>query len=347
MRYSRVLLSILLVPVTIECAVRVDDWVSYGASPLENFNQDSLYTFDALGQRGKPMARYLKWQLNSLGFRGPDLIEGTRRIGVVGSSETFGLYESPGKEWPRLVEECLNRGVEQPALKFQLVNFAYPGMLLSTFERRLPEYIEKAKPNQVLIYPSYAGYLYRDLDDPLGEKPVVPPAPQKLQLRITSRAQEVVKKVTPRFVQDYLRKRQLERAADQSPKTWTKVPEEYLVIFRDDLRRVISKLRERRVEPVLVTHATYFGDRVEDADKSMLIAWRKFYPMLEESGFLDLEQRFSELLRNEAMKAQVRLIDMAKIMPRGARYFADFTHFTDEGSELMAANVCRELKAQG
>jgi hypothetical protein len=49
-----------------------------------------------MGQHGRPNAQYLKWKLNSLGFRGPELDPGATRILCVGSSETFGQYESEG-----------------------------------------------------------------------------------------------------------------------------------------------------------------------------------------------------------------------------------------------------------
>ena len=341
-RYIRYLLSALLVPVTIECAVRVDDLISYGAPFLQNFNQDSLYEFDELGQRGKPNARYLKWQLNNLGFRGPDLVEDSERIGVVGSSETFGLYEGPDHEWPREVEKCANSGASHT--NTQVVNFAFPGMLLSTFERRLPEFLDKTKPGRVIIYPSFVGYFYRDLTDPFGNKPPAPQGAHRFELRLMSRAQEVIKKLMPSFVQDYLRKRQLAKAANATAKVYDVVPEEYLEIFHQDLVRVIEKLRSRSVEPILVTHATYFGDRVEAGDMGMLVAWRKFYPMLKEDGFLDLENKFNAVLKEEARKKNIKLVDLASEIPRGPDFFADFTHFTDKGAEFAGKKICEGVK---
>src|SRR5262245_43403370 len=40
---ARLLFSIALIPLTLEIAVRLDDWMTQGASPWENFNNESLY----------------------------------------------------------------------------------------------------------------------------------------------------------------------------------------------------------------------------------------------------------------------------------------------------------------
>ena len=58
-----------------------------------------------------PSARYGKWGINSLGFRGKEIDmekkEGQIRILCFGVSETFGFYESKDKEWPSQLGEIL------------------------------------------------------------------------------------------------------------------------------------------------------------------------------------------------------------------------------------------------
>ena len=59
-----------------------------------------------------PSARYGKWEINSLGFRGKEVNlekkEGQIRILCFGVSETFGFYESKDKEWPSQLGEILS-----------------------------------------------------------------------------------------------------------------------------------------------------------------------------------------------------------------------------------------------
>ena len=95
---------------------------------------------------------------------------------------------------------------------------------------------------------------------------------------------------------------------------------------------------------MLVTHATRFGERVEPDERPVLIAWRKFYPILAEDGFLDMEQRLNDVIRETAAEHQVLLVDAAHLMPHGPRYFAEFVHFTDAGARQMAILIADHLQ---
>ena len=338
-RIARILLCLLCCALGVEVAVRVDDRLSYGAPLLGNFNYESLFEYDHLGKRGKPYARYLKWQMNSLGLRGPELRPGSRRIGVVGSSETFGLYERPGGEWPRRLESLLNQAAAHPPV--DVVNFALPGMLLSTFQRRLAQWVELVRPHAVVFYPSPTGYLYYHE----AQSPEARQAPkQRPELRITARAQQVLKDVLPDRIENWLRKRQARRIFAATAQVMESAPESLIDSYRADVAAVVGELRQRGIEPVLVTHATYFGARVDPSERAMMIAWRKFYPMLKEDGFLNLEARANDALRAVASAERVALVDAAARMPSGTEYFADFVHFTDRGAELFAAMVAEALK---
>src|SRR5205823_3540189 len=100
----RVLGCFIIVVLTLELCARVDDYVTFGAPLFAPYNAETMYQMDAIGKHGKPNARYKKWQLNNLGYRGPDPQSGKTTILCFGSSETFGLYEAPGEEYPRQLE---------------------------------------------------------------------------------------------------------------------------------------------------------------------------------------------------------------------------------------------------
>lgn len=70
---ARTLILLAIFFLTLEACARIDDYITEGAPLLSPYNEDTLYTYDALGKRGRPYARYLKWSLNSLGYRGPEL----------------------------------------------------------------------------------------------------------------------------------------------------------------------------------------------------------------------------------------------------------------------------------
>src|SRR3989442_10283214 len=123
-----------------------------------------------------------------------------------------------------------------------------------------------------------------------------------------------------------------------------RVPDENVRRFRQDLLRLIAALRARGVEPVLVTHATAFGKELSGEDHELLVAWRKFYPMLDENGFLDMEQRMNGAIRDVAAQEHVSLIDAARELPRGREYFGDFSHFTSMCAEVMATRLADGLR---
>jgi hypothetical protein len=74
-----------------------------------------LVTRDSLGAHGRPGAQYLKWSLNALGTRGPEVSPlpgpGVLRVVATGASETFGQSEGPGREYPRQLEDSLRAGL--------------------------------------------------------------------------------------------------------------------------------------------------------------------------------------------------------------------------------------------
>ena len=308
------------------------------------YNNESLYEYDRLGKRGKPFARYKKWKLNSLGFRGPELHKGSERIVCFGSSETFGLYEPEGQEFPRQIERYLNGDGAQ---RFEVVNAAYPGETIVTATRRVPEIVEQLQPRFAIIYPSVANYIWlpwiKSAHD--ASKIAVPGKPPVFEWRVAENARVVLKQILPERLQTWLRQREVSRAASEFGPPLDRVPDENVAILHDDLVTLVSGLRSRGLEPVLVTHATRFGSSVTPADYPMLVAWRKFDPMLKEEGFVDMEQRMNAAIRAVAREEQVALVDAANLIAPGPKNFADFSHFTAAGAERMGQEIASGLRA--
>jgi lysophospholipase L1-like esterase len=94
----------------------------------------------------------------------------------------------------------------------------------------------------------------------------------------------------------------------------------------------------------VVTHASAIGASETAADRDLLVSWRKFYPMLEEDGFPDMERRMNDALRRVAAEQHVTLIDAARAIPADRRYFADFVHFSNAGAALMARTLADGLE---
>lgn len=316
--------------VTLEVCARVDDYVSYGAPLWKPYNVEQIHEFDRHGRRGKPHARYRKWKLNELGFRGPDLKPDSIRIAVFGASETFGLYESPDHEYPRLLENELNKRSGED--RFNVVNAAYAGMPVFAMTPRVAEIAATVRPKVALIYATPANYIWL----PWVKLEMNPMRQPPFDLRIKESLKNVAKQVIPDPVQNWIREKEIAAAVSEYGPVMDRIPEKNVERFTEDIRLLASELQARGIEPWLVTHAHRFHDPPTDEDKDMLVTWRKFYPMLSEQGFLDMERRMNDAVRRIAASQGYTLVDAARQIPPGSRNFADFTHFTNEGSSIMA-----------
>jgi hypothetical protein len=321
----RGLVCAVVVLITLEACTRIDDLLTAGASPFAAYNELTIYTTDKLGRIGKPFARYLKWQLNSLGYRGPELVPGRIRIACLGASETFGLFESPGNEYPRQLERRLNALTGTP--RFDIVNASYVGMNAATHDIRVPYLVQRVHPRYALIYASGANYIWLP-----WVKSIIPYSPQSpFELRVKTRAANAVARILPDDFKQWRRER-LVRNLALGYTVMDTIPEANVERYIADLSRLLSDLRACSVSPILITAAYRFQEPVTGSERYFLTMWRLYYPMLADDGFLDMGRRMNDAVRMLAQKTRTPLIDMDRAMPRGPKYYGDFGHFTDEGA---------------
>jgi lysophospholipase L1-like esterase len=328
----RLLAMCLIGALTLEFCARVDDYIREGASIGSVYSISNLFEFDAIGQKGRPGARFQKWSMNSLGFRGPEPKLDRKLLLAVGSSETFGQYESNGKEWPQQLNQWIEK--DQPGA-YTVLNTALAGETFPTSVRRLPGHLDRLHPAAVILYPSLAHYL----QVPYIKAQSAPPIPPRFALRIQGRVEQLIKAALPDFVQTFLRTRQIQRDQAQYGPTLNNMPDDLQQRFAADLVEAVEIIRKRGATPIFVTHAHRFGAAVSSEERFMLVTWRRFYPMLAEDAFLPMEKTMNDILRQTAARLGVRLVDVVPAMPTGPRYFADFVHFTDEGSAAFSELV--------
>ncbi len=352
MKFLKILLhivaSLAMVVVTMEFCARIDDLVTYGAPVWGTYSNANLFERDQFGQRGAPGARFKKWQLNSLGYRGPELRSGTFRIACIGASETFGLYEAAGQEYPRQLERDLNQWAGRQT--FEVVNVAYPGQSIAAAVLRVPEVVENVKPRVAVIYPFPAAYVWLPWIKSATEKGAPDSSPVRFEWRLTERVRIAVKSLLPEWIQSEIhdvqtrvRERKIEASTASQP-VMDRVPQQNVDAFHADLLKLVDALQQRGVEPVLVTHATVFGHPLSASDRQMLTVWREWIPMLKEDGFVDMEQRMNQAIRAVAAERHLVLIDAATEIPPGNKYFGDFAHFTTQGAHLMAGEIAAGLE---
>jgi hypothetical protein len=330
--------------VALEATCRVDDYFRYGTplfSPV--VSPDGLVVRDATGAHGRPHARYTKFILNNLGMRGPDVPAakpaGVVRVVTLGASETFGLYESLGHEYPRQLEDSL-----RSCASFEVINAALIGMSLPTQVEYLHARVAPLKPDLVVLYPTPVQYLNASM--PAATRPDSSPDAGRrpwsdwMQLRVEVRLENRLNSLIPARVRNYFRRRSL----DDSTRAWhfDGVPSDRLARYDADLRRLVAAVRAIGARPVLMTHANVFmGDG--PSNRLLIEQWRLFYPHAAGTTLLQFDSAAAVVTRHVAADDSVPIVDLAAIVrdrlrPAG-RYFGDYEHFSDLGAGMVASSL--------
>ena len=84
---------------------------------------------------------------------------------------------------------------------------------------------------------------------------------------------------------------------------------------------------------------------LSDRERQLLIGWRKLYPHVAETAFLQMEDIGNQVMRAVAATEGVDLIDIDALFPKTEENFADHVHFTTAGAEQMAELLARNLLA--
>ena len=336
----------------LELTCRVEDWVMYRTPILSRYTSlEDLAVRDADGMHGRPDARYQKWVMNELGLRGPTAsvasAPNTIRIITVGASETFGLMESPGREYPRQLEDSLAR--RAPLVcpvaaggRFEVLNAGFAGMGLPTIDQDVESRLRRLKPDIIVVYPSAAAYLEENA--PTAARPdssglrIRRSWTKTLQPRVLVRLREQIKQVIPSPIKTRLRKIQTASEVRGQPAGWqfTSIPRDRILSFDSDLRHLVATIRGIGAAPILVTHANAFLGRPE-IDADALQAWEKFYPRATGSTIIAFDSAARASTLAVAADLQVPVVDAAVRLALGSpEAFGDMVHFTDLGSAEMA-----------
>lgn len=338
--------ALLTAAFSLELTVRIDDWAQFGV-PLSApaIGIEELAIRDSLGFHARPGTVFRQFRINALGFRGPELQPrdtSSYLIVTAGASETFGLYESQGKEWPRQFADSL-AGCAVPV---QVANAAFAGMSLPTVRQDFERRVSRFSPDMVVYYPTPMQYLY-DLPPtaapPTGD--VAPPLPV-FRSRALPRFQDAAKRGMPQPALDLFRRLEMSRARSASgSRPSNEVEPERLSIFERDLRRLVGVYRAAGAVPVLVVHANRFADTTSVESRRLLAAWERFYPRYTGVAIVRFDRLAAERTLQVASDSGVLAVDprAALLATKGA--FNDFSHFNDAGSAVVGGMAARAVSA--
>jgi hypothetical protein len=337
-----------IVVIVAEVMSRLDDAIRTETPLLASPSYSDLTMPDSIGMRGRPFAHYQKWKLNSVGFRSQEVSFKPRpdcvRVAVMGASETFGYAESPGKEFPSQLADSLARNG-----CYEVMNTAIVGLSLTGLVQLWENWVSRFQPNVVVIYASPAFYLSDSLPkfaspNPRWKATSAKPRPKKFSSRLLARLSDRLE--YPDFIQRRRVTKRIARAINGRPEEWfyRTLPNDRLSLYRRHLDSLITGVRASGAMPVLVTHAMRFGNRLDTEDQDILRAWRQYSPRATESVLMRFEQEGAETVRQLARERDVPLADAAAVMTGQTKWFADFTHFNDEGAGVIAQCIASAIE---
>ena len=350
-----VMFLLVLFGICAEVASRIEDRIRFGTPFLSRYrSQADLVVRDRDGAHGRPNARFQKWRLNNLGLRGPDVsvekAPGTIRVVTLGASETFGLSETAGREYPRQLEDSLNaRAVlacGDEALRFEVLNAAMPGMTLPTGAQNIRTRLTQLDADLMVVYPTPVQYLDELLPraarpDSSGSNASMPFS-YALQPRFAGRMRTQLKELLPEFVKTQLRKREIANSRRAGGAEWrfAGVPADRMEAYDADLRALVGTIRQAGATPVIVTHANALMQPGPDAIH-LMTAWEKFYPRATGPIIAAFDSSARYVTLGVARDSAAAAVDLAGALTAGTLdgIFSDFSHFTDHGSARMAATL--------
>lgn len=339
-RSIRALTCLLAIGLTMEFCARLEDTITAGAPLLGVYNHSILYDKPGPDFHGLPGARYLKWKINSLGYRGPEPKPGALRVACVGASETFGLYETENGEWPRQLDQLLRDSGTGGSRGITVINTAFAATNLRTHLHQAPRMLEVAKPDLIILYTSVAAYVHPEYWGITNN-----PASPVWHSRLAVKAKELFKRLIPTTWTLPIRRWMIDRAMKgRESEIMSRVPSENTALFAEDMKRLLDFYDAHHIPVILVTHANRFGATVTSEEYPMLVTWRQFYPMLREEGVVDMEDRMNAEIRRIAETRHLPVVDAARAVPPGPRYFADFVHFTNDGAAIFARLVADAVR---
>jgi len=339
-----------------ELTARVEDLVQFRVPLTSPFNATSeLLVRTRDGMHGRRSAAFQKWRMNSLGFRGPEAdsakAPGRIRVMTAGASETFGLYESPDKEWPRQLEDSLRQRLAKSTCGetgVEVWNAGFAGMSLPTIRQDIELRLARFAPDVIVVYPSPAFYLMAKLPEAAPPDSAASEAlPPVWSPRVLPRVRDQLKALVPEVIASRLRQGRIDRVRRQARVEFREVPVERRDAFLADLRAIGTAIVAAGAIPILATHGNDFGfETPRPPSQAQMIAWQRFHPLASGEvlvGF-DAAARAGTLALGDSLG--LRVADVAAAVAASPDpVYADYAHFNDQGAAIAAGVVAREVVA--
>lgn len=306
-------------------------------------------------RRNIPNKRYWKWEINELGFRGKTIEwekkKGQIRIVCLGGSETFGYYESKGKEWP----SQLGKMLQDRFPRAEVINASVIGLQTNHRKDYVKKYILPLKPDILIFYHHrFIIFLKEQLRGITGVKGAKKTREKKTKnllgllnayIRYLFENEQVGGTYLPRWLYKHIAMRRVRRKIEKREKIFLvnkepldEVPRRLVLTYEMEMRSFCDYLRENNIIPVLSTFPSLITAFNKNNYKYELLISRRYCVELSGNGILDGLKKLNEMIRRIAEERHMVFIDNDHLILKTKKYFIDNFHYTDKGAEVIARN---------
>jgi len=349
------IILVLIFLLVLECLARIDDRVKYGANLWTGYNADMLRSFDSAGTRvNVPNVRFKKWRNNAAGFRGEEILSnkphGVRRVVCLGSSETYGLYEKEGNEWPAQLRRLLN-----DETRYEIVNAGVAGLDLSQYRQYYLSHLATIAPDVIIVFANPFRYLSGLKNNPFrnGREERYQAETNRhhkfIEPRITSNAADAIRNmIPPMLLQKYQAYKYLNtlhrKQSGLAHKPYTQTPDSRVMKYRNDLEEMIMLLKKENVQIILTTYPVFETPADTRNASNILLEERIGCPDLSIEGIIDGLAKCNNAIKHLTSEYGLKCVDNEARIPNSTQCFADNVHYTDHGAKQIATNFADILK---
>lgn len=347
-RAFRSIAILMLIVVSAEMTARIDDYMRFQI-PVDDESslEEALKIGDQGITRGRPNGRYQRWKLNEHGFRSSSIdfhASKKPRVMILGASESFGMYESPGNSYVELLEK-------KHANDYDFINASIIGMPASAMPSYWDHWLVQFKPNVVIVLANPLFYL-TDLPPTVPKKTVGPTEGSSLRRKtiMKSRLLERLRNhlSIPAPIQSLRQESKIKKRIESHPADWVyqSVPEDRLAMYKEHINALAESVVASGAKVVLMTQPLSAQFPIRSEDYSDMLAARELRPRASPRSIWEFSEACRTYLVQLGRTEGIETIDLWAHMTGQKNCFADLVHFSDAGSQVVADEVSGFLSRQ-
>ena len=356
-RVTGFVFALIFFGLSIEFGSRLEQYFRFGAPIFGEYHAEILRAHS----KNIPNAQFEKWKNNNLGFRGPDITakkpEGKIRVACMGASETYGVFESPDKEWPAQLRDLL------PA-QYEVVNTAVVGLSLKNIPYYMKKYVFPIEPDVIVIVASPLFMIAKQnmqiveaVETINEEEQETPEETQRLSIvnrliisfRIIEKTKQLVKQLFvenfPFFLQKFysMQLAKLEMETLKGMKPFDSAPEGDLKNLKKAIEQTIDLVTANGSRVIFCTYPALISNDAFAKHPEKMLGTRRFHASLSIAGMNDSLIKGNRIIFDTSLEKNVAVADVANVIPQTSDYFEDSVHYTDSGARLFAETIAAKI----